>query len=650
LGYNKGAKNDLNNDPNGRASDGRSRMEPISSFGYWLWRRRKALDLTQDELARQVGCALGTLKKIETDERRPSKQLAERLADCLEIPAADRPAFLKAARAELVVDRLDLAAQPLGAPAEAPPPSAAPILPRGTVTFLFTDIEGSTPLWQQHPQAMANAIARHELLLRTTIASAGGVVFKTVGDAVYAAFASALDAVAAALAGQRALAAEAWGATGPLHVRMALHTGVVEERAGDYFGLPLSRVTRLLAAGHGGQVLLSHVTQELVRDQLPPGAELRDLGAHRLKDLDVPEQIFQLAAPDLPTDFPALNTLDPRRTNLPAQPTPLIGREREIADVSTLLRRAEVRLVTLTGPGGTGKTRLGLQVAAELLDDFADGSYFVDLAPISDPDLVATALAQTLGVKESGGRPLIADLQAHLREKHLLLLVDNFEQVLEAAPLIAELLAAAPRLKVLVTSREVLHLRGEKEFAVPPLELPDPQRQAPFETLSQYAAVQLFIARALDVKPDFAVTNENAPAVAEICARLDGLPLALELAAARIKLFPPKSTARTPDGGRWPGYADRRGAGSARPPADAAGHHRLELQPAGRGRAGLVRTAGRVRGRMDLGGGRRDCNARTFKRSNVTTFKRSRWAGRTGGPKSGSSGRDGRRRRALYDA
>jgi predicted ATPase/class 3 adenylate cyclase len=510
-------------------------MEPISSFGYWLRRRRRALDLTQDDLARQVGCAIGTIKKIETDERHPSKQLAERLADYLEIPTAERAAFLKAARAELAVDQL---APPTRAVSQsALVPTAA--LPHGTVTFLFTDIEGSTQLWTQHPQAMPAALARHETVLRAAINLHGGVVFKTVGDAVCAAFASALDALQAALAAQRALATESWAL--PLRVRMALHTGVVVAHAGDYQGLPLSRVARLIAAGHGGQILLSAVTQELVRDDLPADTALHDLGVHRLKDLARPEPIFQLVAPDLPADFPPLRTLGRHRHNLPVQPTVLIGREQEIAGVLQLLQRPELRLVTLTGPGGTGKTRLALQIAAELLDTFADGVWLVNLAPISDPDLVLSAIGQSLGLKETGGQSIRDLVHDYLREKQTLLLLDNCEQVLAAAPLIAELLAMAPQITVLATSREVLHLRGEQEFAVPPLGLPDHRHPAPLERFGQYEAVRLFIERAQAVKADFTVTNDNAPAVAEICVRLDGLPLAIELAAARIKLFPPQA-------------------------------------------------------------------------------------------------------------
>jgi len=421
-------------------------------------------------------------------------------------------------------------------------------LPTGTVTFLFTDIEGSTRRWEQYTEAMPPALARHDAILREAITVHGGVVFRTVGDAFCAAFASAPSALRAALVAQGALRDERWGETGPLRVRMALHTGAVELRDGEYQGKPLNRIARILAAGYGGQTLLSAATQELVRDDLPPGVELRDMGAHRLKDLTRPEQIFQIVAPDLSSDFPALKTLERRPHNLPAQPTALIGREQAIATVCDRLRPADVRLVTLTGPGGTGKTRLALQTAAELLEEFDDGVFFVNLAPISDPSLVATTIAQALGVRERDNRPMLEHLKDYLREKQLLLLLDNFEQVAEAAPLVSELLAAASELKVLATSRMPLHLSGEREFTVPPLGLPPSERsnvqtfeRSNVETLTQYEAVRLFIERAQAVKADFVVTNANAPVVAEICHRLDGLPLAIELAAARIKLFPPQA-------------------------------------------------------------------------------------------------------------
>jgi predicted ATPase/class 3 adenylate cyclase len=447
--------------------------------------------------------------------------------------------------------------------------AAASPLPAGTVTFLFTDIERSTQLWEEHPEEMRQALSRHDALLRQVIQSHGGHVFKTVGDAFCAAFATAPEATTAAVAIQRALAgdvgrlggevaerggeaeesgfaADAFPVTSShppprLRVRIAVHTGAAEARDGDYFGPPLNRVARLLEAAHGGQILLSLAAQELTRDDLPEGFRLKDLGQHRLRDLIRPEQIFQLLAPNLPSRFPPLKTLDSRPNNLPAQPTPLIGRETEAAMVCERLRQAETRLLTLTGPAGTGKTRLGLQVAAALLDAFADGVYFVALAPIRDPSLVLSPIAEAMEIRETGDRPLLDHLKEHLREKQILLLLDNFEQILSAAPLVAELLKAAPRLKVLVTSRAVLHLRGEQEFAVPPLAMPDRKRLPPIPVLSQYAAVQLFIQRAVGVSPGFVVTNENAAAVAAICHCLDGLPLAIELAAARIKLLPPKS-------------------------------------------------------------------------------------------------------------
>jgi class 3 adenylate cyclase len=438
-------------------------MDTELSFGRWLQRRRKVLDLTQDALAQRVGCAAETLRKIEADARRPSRQIAERLAAALEIPAEERTAFVKAARAEFAVDRLMPPTQDRAQVTSVPTDD----LPRGTVTFLFTDIEGSTQLWEQHPQSIAVGLARHDAILRQVMAFSGGVVFKSTGDGFAVAFSRAADALSAALSAQRMLQAEAWGSSGPLRVRMALHTGAAETRTGDYFGPPLNRVARLLSVGHGGQILLSLPTAELVRDALSSEITLRDLGVHRLKDLTRPEQIFQALALDLPADFPPLHSLDAHRHNLPAQPTPLIGREADVARVCELVRRQERRLVTLTGPGGIGKTRLALQVAAELLDVFPDGVYFLSLATISDPSLVAPTISQALGIKEASNRTLLESLRSHLRNKQFLLLLDNFEQVLAAAPLVAGLLAAAPQLNVLVTAARYCACAARRRFPYP---------------------------------------------------------------------------------------------------------------------------------------------------------------------------------------
>ena len=413
--------------------------------------------------------------------------------------------------------------------------------PTGTVTFLFTDIEDSTKMWERSQQAMQAALARHDEILRRAIEDRGGYVFKTVGDAFCCAFSTAPDALEAALDAQRLLLKERWAESGPLRVRMALHMGTAEERDEDYFGPPVNRVARLLSAAHGGQVLLSLPTHEMVRDQLPAGMSLAELGEHRLKDLFRPERVFQLSAPGLPVEFPPLRTLDTYRNNLPLQPTPLVGREKEVSEVCDLQRGTETRLLTLTGPGGTGKTRLALQAAADLLDDFPDGTFFAQLATLTEAELFLSTVAETLGVRETGEQPLDESLKDYLSERRMLLLLDNFEQVLGAAPTVTEMLAGAPELKVLATSRAPLGLYGEKEYAVPPLSVPDVRHLPDFKTLSQYEAVRLFIERAKSAKADFEVTDESAPAVAEICVRLDGLPLAIELAAARIKMLPPKA-------------------------------------------------------------------------------------------------------------
>jgi class 3 adenylate cyclase/DNA-binding XRE family transcriptional regulator len=460
-------------------------MDSEGSFGRWLKRRRKGLDLTQAELARRVGCAEGTIRRLEADELRPSKQLAELLAERLVMPLADRAAFVSFARGMPDGEPPTLPDQPAVPRPAGTEDYPAPVrLPSGTVTFLFTDVEASTRLWEQHPAAMRGALARHDAILRAAIAAHGGAIFKTVGDGFCTAFASAPNALAAALEAQRVLQIEQWDPIGPLRVRMALHTGTAVLEAGDYVGFVLSRVARILAAGYGGQVLLSLATQELVRNHLPPGVGLRDLGTHKLKDLTRPEHLFHVVAEDLPADFPLLRTLDVRPTNLPARPTRLIGRAQEVEHLCALLPAPDVRLVTLTGPGGVGKTHLALQVAVELLDTIADGISFVDLSPIRDPGLVVSTIAQALGLSETAGQALRDRLNNYLRDKQMLLLLDNFEQVVAAAPVVSDLLRICPRLRVLVTSREPLRVRGEQEVAVPPLALPprSPHPPAPSPT------------------------------------------------------------------------------------------------------------------------------------------------------------------------
>jgi len=413
-----------------------------------------------------------------------------------------------------------------------------PELPTGTVTFLFTDIEGSTQLLRNLGDGYASVWKQHQLIIREALAAAGGAEVGTEGDSFFAAFSSAPGAVRAAVAAQQGLAAHAWPAGHSVRVRMGLHTGDGVLSGSDYVGMDVHRAARIASAAHGGQLIVSEATRALIEHSLPAGAHLRDLGKHRLKDILQPEHLYDVVIDGLPAEFPPPRTLEARPNNLPLQLTSFVGREDQIDEIRELL--GQVRLLTLTGPGGTGKTRLALQVAAETMRDFADGAFFVDLSPVTDPGLVPAVIARALDVAEVAGVPILETLKTHLQHKELLLVVDNLEQLVVAGQVIEELVSAAPKLKVLITSRIVLSIRGEQEYVVPPLEPPDPKSIADLETLSRSDAVRLFTERALAVQPRFRLTSENAQAVAEITARLDGLPLAIELAATRVKVLTPQ--------------------------------------------------------------------------------------------------------------
>lgn len=418
--------------------------------------------------------------------------------------------------------------------------------PTGTVVLLFTDIEGSTQHWEERPVEMAAALRRHDELVRAAIEAHGGYVFKTVGDAFYATFSRASDGVAAAVDVQRTLACEDWSAIGDLQVRMAVDCGATDERDGDYFGPVVNRVARLLAIGSGGQVLISNTAADLLRGALPDRGDLRDMGHHRLKDLVEPEHVWQLLAPGLLETFPPLRSLDALPNNLPRQLTPLLGRQGVVTEVEALVRSEP--LVTLVGTGGVGKTRVALQVGADLLDGSGDGVWFVELAPLSDPGSIAGAIAAAFGLRHQGERPILDTLLAYLKPRRLVLILDNCEHLIEGvAAVVAAILQAAPNVRVLATSRESLRITGERLYRMPSLSVPSEGENVTAESAREYGAIELFVERAAAVNATFRLDDDNAPIVAEICERLDGIALAIELAAARVKILSPRQLARKLD-------------------------------------------------------------------------------------------------------
>ena len=410
-----------------------------------------------------------------------------------------------------------------------------PELPTGTVTFLFTDIEGSTRLLQElGGVAYGTMQDQHSAIMRAAITAGGGVEIRTEGDSFFAVFSSATGALHAAVTAQRELAAFPWSDDRPMRVRMGLHTGDGILGGDDYLGIDVNRAARIAATGHGGQVVISETTRALVVNGLPGGVAIRDLGAHRLKDIEHTEHLHDLIVDGLDSDYPALRSLQNRRTNIPAPRTSFVGRDRELVEVGQLLDAT--RLLTLTGPGGTGKTRVALKLASDRLERYADGAFFVDLSSVTEPAFVIPEIARALRVREVPGRDLADLLQDDLRERELLVVLDNLEQLIEASPIVGSLLDSSPGLTLLVTSRIPLRLSGEQEFQLSPLALPAPDQVADAERLTTCESVRMFVERAAAVRPGFRITGENAPAVARIVARLDGLPLALELAATRLRV------------------------------------------------------------------------------------------------------------------
>jgi predicted ATPase/class 3 adenylate cyclase len=405
-------------------------------------------------------------------------------------------------------------------------------LPTGTVTMLFSDIEGSTALLSRLGDRYGQALSDHRALLRAAFTAWHGREISTEGDSFFVVFESAGEAVGCALAAQRALAGHEWPGGDAVRVRIGLHSGEPDRHEDNYIGMDVHRAARIAGTAHGGQVVLSEATLHLA-SPLPDGVSVRDLGFHRLKDIRAPERIYQLAGPGLREDFPRLKSLG-TQTSLPVPATPLVGRDDDLERLRAALSGPGVRLVTLTGTGGVGKTRLSLAAAAELDTAFPHGVFFVALATVRDADVMWKTLADNLDVD---GDEAAAVLE-HLRDRRMLLVLDNLEQLHGAGEVVAALLAAAPHLVLLSTSRGPLHVQGEHEFPVPPLEVPG---QADPDAVSASAAVRLFAQQAAMIRPGFAITADNAADVAAICRRLDGLPLAIELSAARVRLLTPRA-------------------------------------------------------------------------------------------------------------
>lgn len=512
-------------------------MDEGQSFGRWLRHRRRGLDLTQEELARQVGCAPITIRKIEGDEMRPSKQLAESLSGPLGIPVSQREDFVRFARAE----PKEALNSPFAALFETIDASSAsePHFPSGTVHLLFSDIGGSTQLVQRLGEEYVHVLEEHQRILREAFAKWNGYEVSTHGDSFFAVFSRATDAVAAAVEAQKALAGKTWTEDVSLQVRMGIHTGEPMLVEHDYVGVDVHRAARICGAAYPGQVLLSNETRVIVERQLPENVSLRELGKYRLKDLNELEHLHQLVIGELPSDFPPLRSLEITPNNLPIQLTSFIGREQEIDEIKELLSSA--RLVTLTGAGGTGKTRLAMEVAKQTGEQFPDGVWLIDFVALREPSLILQAVAAALGVREEPQRSLTQSLTDYLRLKRLLLLFDNCEHLISAcAQTAGTILQTCPTVQILVTSREALGIPGEHQYYVPTLTVPPPDSELVIEMLNQSEAARVFLDRAALVRPSFKLTRTNAFAIAQICRRLDGIPLAIELAAARVKALNPE--------------------------------------------------------------------------------------------------------------